>query len=97
MRAQSCPSSVVSDPATLWTVAHQASLTMGFSRQQYWSGLPFPPPDDLPDPGIKSESPAYAGKSMSTLSNTNASEFLTYLITGHLQKMFPLFLCPSYL
>ena len=37
---------------TLWTVAHQAPLSMGFSRQEYWSGLPFPPPGDLPDPGI---------------------------------------------
>ena len=35
-----------------WTVAHQASLSMGFSRQEYWSGLPFPSPGDLPDPGI---------------------------------------------
>ena len=39
--------------ATLWTVAHQASLSMGFSRQEYWSGLPCPPPGDLPDPGIE--------------------------------------------
>ena len=38
---------------TLWTVARQAPLSMGFSRQEYWSGLPFPPPGDLPDPGIK--------------------------------------------
>ena len=38
---------------TLWTVAHQAPLSMGFSRQEYWSGLPCPPPGDLPDPGIK--------------------------------------------
>ena len=97
MHAQSYPSSVVSDSATLWTIAHQASLSMGFSRQQYWSGLPFPPPGDLPDPGIKPESPACAGKPMSTLSNTNASEFLTHLITGHLQKMFPLSPYPSYL
>ena len=37
---------------TLWTVAHQAPLSMVFSRQQYWSGLPWPPPGDLPDPGI---------------------------------------------
>ena len=35
---------------TLWTVARQAPLSMGFSRQEYWSGLPFPPPGDLPDP-----------------------------------------------
>ena len=38
--------------ATLWTVAHQASLSMAFSRQEYWSGLPFPSAGDLPDPGI---------------------------------------------
>ena len=44
--------------ATLWTVAHQAPLSMGFSRQEYWSGLPFPSPGDLPDPGIKPRSPA---------------------------------------
>ena len=39
--------------ATLWTVACQAPLSMGFSRQEYWSGLPFPSPGDLPDPGIE--------------------------------------------
>ena len=38
---------------TPWTVALQAPLSMGFSRQEYWSGLPFPPPGDLPGPGIK--------------------------------------------
>ena len=36
-----------------WTVAHQAPLSMGFSRQEYWSGLPYPPPGDLPNPGIE--------------------------------------------
>ena len=36
-----------------WTVAYQAPPSMGFSRQEYWSGLPFPSPEDLPDPGIK--------------------------------------------
>ena len=41
-----------------WSVAHQASLFMGFSRQEYWSGLPFPSPGDLPDPGIEPRSPA---------------------------------------
>ena len=41
-----------------WTVAHQASLSMEFSRQEYWSGLPFPSPGDLPDPGIEPGSPA---------------------------------------
>ena len=39
--------------ATPWTVAHQASLSMEFSRQEYWSALPFPSPGDLPDPGIE--------------------------------------------
>ena len=43
---------------TPWTVAYQASLSMGFSRQEYWSGLPFPSPGDLPDPGIEPRSPA---------------------------------------
>ena len=40
-----------------WTVAHQAPLSMGFSRQEYWSGLPCPPPGDLPDPGIEPRFP----------------------------------------
>ena len=43
---------------TPWTLAHQASLSMGFPRQEYWSRLPFPPPGDLPKPGVKPESPA---------------------------------------
>ena len=40
-----------------WTVAYQASLSLGFSRQEYWSGLPFPSPGDLPNPGIEPGSP----------------------------------------
>ena len=47
----------MSDSATPWTVAYQASPSMGFSRQEYWSGLPFPSPGDLPDPGIEPGSP----------------------------------------
>ena len=47
--------SVVSN--SLWTVAHQAPPSMGFSRQEYWSGLPFPSPGDLPHPGIEPRSP----------------------------------------
>ena len=43
----------MSDSATPWTVAHQAPPSMGFSRQEYWSGLPFPSPRDLPDPGTE--------------------------------------------
>ena len=41
------------------TIAYQAPRSMGFSRQEYWSGLPFPSPGDLPNPGIKSRSPAW--------------------------------------
>ena len=43
---------------TPWTVAHQAPLSMGFSRQEHWSGFPCPPPGDLPNPGIEPASPA---------------------------------------
>ena len=46
---------------TPWTVAHQAPLSMGFSRQEYWRGLVLPSPGDLPDPGIEPVSPALAG------------------------------------
>ena len=49
---QSCPTL-----CDLWTVAHQAPPPRGFSRQEYWSGLPFPSPGDLPDPGIEPRSP----------------------------------------
>ena len=46
------------DWATTWTTAHQVPLSMEFSRQEYWSGLPFPTPGDLPDPGLEPASPA---------------------------------------
>ena len=49
-----------------WTVAHQAPLSMGFSRQEYWSGLPFPSPGDLPDPGIEPRSPTLQADSLLT-------------------------------
>ena len=52
--------------AALWTAAHQPPLSMGFSRQEYWSGLPFPSPGDLPDPGIKPRSPALQADSLPT-------------------------------
>ena len=48
--------------ATPWTVALQALLFLGFPRQEYWSGLPFPSPGDFPGSGIKSASPALAGR-----------------------------------
>ena len=55
-RASSVQVLAVSDSVTPQTVAHQAPLSTGFFRQEYWSGLPSPPPGDLPDPGIKAES-----------------------------------------
>ena len=58
--ALSCPNLC----AAPWTVAHQAPLSMGFSRQEYWSGLPFPSPGDLPDPGIKPRFPALEADSL---------------------------------
>ena len=61
---------------TPWTVAHQAPLSMGFSRQEYWSGLPCPPPGDLPHPGIEPVSPlspASAGRFFTTSATPAAS------------------------
>ena len=49
---------------TPWTVVHQALLSMGFPRQEYWSELPFPSPEDLPDPGSKPGSPALQADSL---------------------------------
>ena len=53
--------------ATQWTVACQASLSMGFSRQEYWSGLPFPTPGDLPKPGIEPLSLMYPALQVGSL------------------------------
>ena len=55
---------VVSDSATPWTVAFQAPLSVGFPRQEYWSGLPFPSPGVLSDPGIKARSPVLQADSL---------------------------------
>ena len=65
---KSCPTLV-----TPWTVAHQAPLSMGFPRQEHWSGFPFPSPGDLPDPGIEPVSPAWQAdcSSLSHLENPN--------------------------
>ena len=49
--------SVLSNSVTPWTIARQAPLSMGFSKLEYWSGLPFPSPGDLPNPGFKPRSP----------------------------------------
>ena len=55
--------SVMFDSATLWTAARQAALSVELPRQEYWSGLPCPPPGDLPDPGIKPALPELQGDS----------------------------------
>ena len=51
----------MSDSAIPWTAAHQAPLSMEFTRQECWSGLPFPSPGDFPDPGIEPRSPTLVG------------------------------------
>ena len=55
---------------TPWTIAHQAPPSMGFSRQEYWSGLPFPSPGDLPDPGIEPRSPALQADALTSEENS---------------------------
>ena len=68
---------------TLWTVACQAPLSMGFSRQEYWSGLPYPPPEDLPDPEIKPaspKSPALAGGFFTTSTSWEAPVSVDFII-----------------
>ena len=61
-----CVLSCVQLFATLWTVARQAPLSVGFSRQECWSWLPFHPPGDIPKPGIEPMSPALAGSFFTT-------------------------------
>ena len=68
--------------ATLWTIARQAPLPMGFSRQEYWRGLPCPPPGDLSDPGIKPRlftSPALAGRFFTTSTTWEALHSIYFL------------------
>ena len=65
-----CSSSVMTNSATPWTIAHQAPLSMEFSEQEYWSGLPLPSPGDAPDPGIEPTShasPSLAGRFFTTV------------------------------
>ena len=65
--------------ATLWTVAHQAPLSMRFSRQEYWTGLPCPPPGDLPNPGIEPtilRSPTLAGGFFTTSATWEALQMI---------------------
>ena len=72
--------------ATLWTIAHQAPLSMGFSRQEYWSALPFPSPGDLPSPGSKPTSftsPALAGRFFTTSTTWEAIDIVNSKIFVH--------------
>ena len=69
----------MSDSETLWTVAHKAPLSMGFSRQEYWSGLPCPPPGDLPNSGIKPmslSSAAMAGRFFTTSATRETQAYI---------------------
>ena len=84
--------SVVSNSVIPWTVGRQAPLSMGFSRQEYWSGLPFPFPGDLPKPGIKSMSLPLAGGLFTTVppgKNRNSNQIGTFavLLCGLNEKM----------
>ena len=71
--------------ATPWTLAHQAPLSMGFSRQEYWSGLPFPSPGDLPIPGIYPRSPTLQADSLPSEPPGKASKVqrMAELCWGH--------------
>ena len=77
-----CALSHVQFLATPQTVAHQIPLSMGFPRQEYWSGLPFPTPRDLPNPGIKPtslESPALAGGFFTTSATWEALHHISLI------------------
>ena len=79
--------SVMSDSVTLRIVTHQASLSMGFSRQEYWSVLPFPSPEDLSNPGTEPRSPALQADSLPfelqgspSLENDSDSNHLSFIL-----------------
>ena len=61
-KSESVSLAILSDSAIPWTMAHQAPLSMEFSRQEFWNGLPFPSPWDLPNPGIKPGFPLHGGR-----------------------------------
>ena len=71
------------------TVVCQASLFMGFFRQEHWRGLPFPPPVDLPDPGIESTSPALAGEFFTTVppGKVSVGNLITVVSSGQEYKI----------
>ena len=69
--------------ATLWTVAHQAPLSMGFSRHGYWSGLPFPSPGDRPNPGIEPRSPTLQADTLTSEPPGKPIYIYIYIKTWH--------------
>ena len=79
-------------PATPWTAALQAPLSKGFSRQEYYSGLPFPPPGDLPNPGLNPiepaspVSPALAGRWFATTAPPRKSDICEYILTDFVRS-----------
>ena len=74
---------------TPWPVAYQASLSVGFSRQEYWSGLPFPSPGDLPNPGIEPKSPALKADALTSEPTLNKPPELFTLFFYMCQKAKP--------
>ena len=76
---------------TPWTAAHQAPLSLGFSRQEHWSGLPCPPPGDLPNPGIEPPSPALLADSLCSEPPGKLKQELI-IVMGGLLNLCPL--CP---
>ena len=81
---------------TLWTVPRQAPLSMGFSRQTYWSVLPCPPPGDLPNPGITPSSltsPALAGRLFTTSTTWEALPFICSLINHEFPSVWLAMVC----
>ena len=87
--------------ATPWTVVHQAPLSLGFSRQEYWSGLPCPSPEDLPSPGIESTSlvsPASAGGFFTTTAAwkaciLRANKMVLLALLSRLLQVYSLSIC----
>ena len=84
--------------ATLWTIACQTPLSMRFSSQEYWSGVPFPPPGDLPKPGIKPTSPvapALAGGFFTTEPPDSLIKYVMLIISALLSP-FKMLICIAY-
>ena len=89
--AQLCPA--LCDPMNIWLVAHQAPLSIGFSRQEYWIRLPFPSPGDLPNPGTELRSPTLQADSLP--SEPPGKPIKLVMPSNHLILCHPLLLLPS--